>query len=332
MLSASINKNNTQPRPAEKKVLVTGAGGFVGNHLIKELLTSGYDISVTSYSPNQKLISMLGEKKVSHGDLTDRDYTDKLIQSSNPEIIFHLASISIVQGSEKMAHKILTNNIALQYNMLESTKTYAPKARFIAICSAAEYGMVKQEDIPIDELTPLHPVDPYAISKLTQDYLSQKYFLSDKMDVVILRPFNHTGEGKGPHFVVPALAKQIAEIETGKSLSMKVGNLESTRDFTDVKDVVKAYILAAEKCKSGEIYNIGSGKGVRIQEILDTLIKLSTSKIKVERDESRMRPSDIPVLIADYSKFNQITGWQPEIPLEKTLERVLNYWRQQINK
>lgn len=320
------------PNPSNmKNVLITGAGGFAGSHLVEYLLQdSVYTVYATTYRPNELLSKLLPDKQILQGDLTDLAFTKDAVKQSAPDYVFHLAALSVVHNSVEKAQALLISNISLQHNLLESVRLHAPHARFIAVCSANEYGKVTESDIPIDESTPLKPLNPYAVSKIAQEYLALQYHHSYGLDVVILRPFNHTGERQTDNFLIPSLAKQIAEIEKGKSSALTVGNLEAIRDFTDVKDIVRAYVLAAQKCKSGQIYNIGSGQGQQVQKVLDMLLKLSSTTITVQQDPAKMRPSDVPVLIADSSKFTSLTGWKPEISLDKTLNRVLNYWRKEI--
>lgn len=315
-----------------KRILITGAGGFAGGHLINHFVEQKDKIVyAVSYAENKFLNDIIPQENIFLGDLTDFNFTQKVIKTTNPDIVFHLAALSIVHSSAEKAKKMLTSNMGLQYSVLESVRQHAPSARVIAICSANEYGLVDENHVPIKEDTPLKPLNSYAVSKIAQDFLSLQYHLSYGLDVVRLRAFNHTGERQTTDFVIPAFAKQIAQIEKGKSEPIiKVGNLDAIRDFSDVKDIVRAYDLASESAISGEVYNVGSGKGIRISEILDILVGLSTSEIKIKKEKSRTRPSDVPVLIADHTKFSDATGWQPEIALEKTLERVLNYWRENI--
>ena len=195
------------------------------------------------------------------------------------------------------------------------------------ISSAEVYGIVKKDDLPINEETPFNPSNPYAVSKVACDLLALQYFNSMRLDVVRLRPFNHTGPGQPPDFVVPAFAKKIAEIEKGKLDKLTVGNLESKRDFTDVRDMVEGYFLISENGLSGDVYNMGSGKSHKISEILDILMSYSTAKIKIEEDKSLMMPSDNPDLVCDNSKIASLIGWKPQIPLEQTLKETLDYWR-----
>ena len=316
----------------KQRVLVTGAGGFVGSHLLEFLLRqANLEIYATVYRTNDFVIQLLPQSQIFVGDLTDYAFTQKLIQQTQPDLIFHLAALSTVHDSVAKAKQMLTANTLLQYNLLESVRHFSPKARFLTICSANQYGLVKETEVPISETQPFRPLNPYAVSKLSQEYLAYQYQLAYHLDIIRLRAFNHTGERQTPNFVVPALAKQIAEIEAGlQPPVLKVGNLEAIRDFTYVGDMVEAYFLASQQGVSGEVYNLGSGKGVKIQTILDHLLTLAKVEIKVIQDPQRLRPSDVPVLIADITKFQRLTGWQPKVDLTHLLKKVLNYWRQQI--
>ena len=188
--------------------------------------------------------------------------------------------------------------------------------------------MVHEDELPIRETNPLRPLSPYAVSKVAQDMLAYQYFMSYGTDVVITRGFNHEGPRRGPVFVASDFAKQIADIERGlKTPVIHVGNLEARRDFTDVRDMVRAYWLALEKCEPGEVYNICSGTAWSIQKVLDHLLSLTKAKIEVRQDPARLRPSDVPILLGDNSKFVKATGWQPTIPFEQTLKDMLEFWR-----
>ncbi len=316
----------------KQRVLITGAAGFAGSHLLEFLTSqSKFEVYASIYHSNNLVSQLLPQSQIFVGDLTDYSFAEKLIQQTQPNLIFHLAALASVHDSVDKAKLMLTTNTVLQYNLLEAVRRHVPQARFLAICSANQYGLVKENEVPISENQPFRPLNPYAVSKLAQEYLAYQYHLSYHLDVIRLRAFNHTGERQTPHFVIPAFAKQIAEIEAGLHPPViKVGNLQAIRDFTYVGDMVRAYLLAAEKGGSGGVYNVGSGKGIKIQTILDKLIQLSSVKIKVTKDPNRMRLSDVPVLIADNSKFTQLTNWQPTTSLDETLLKVLNYWRQQI--
>ena len=203
---------------------------------------------------------------------------------------------------------------------------FNPKILFVG--SADEYGIVNENDLPIKEECPLRPMNPYSISKASADLLSYAYFKNYNLNIIRVRPFNHIGSRQSPEFVCSSFAKQIAEIEKGmKEPVIMVGNLEAKRDFTDVRDMVRAYWLALNKGEPGEVYNICSGRVIQIREFLNNLLKLSSKVIKIMADPKRIRSSDNPILQGDYSRFRRKTSWEPEIPLDETLRDTLEYWR-----
>ncbi|MGI8420368.1 MAG: GDP-mannose 4,6-dehydratase [Candidatus Levyibacteriota bacterium] len=315
-----------------KKVLITGITGFVGQHLAHHLLSQNtYEIIGTYRSENS--LDSLGELKdkiaFKNVDLNDTDAVGELILSQKPDAIFHLAAQASPAQSFKSPIQTLTNNIVSELSILEAIKSNNFKDTRVVIISTSEiYGMVTQADIPVDEETPLRPASPYAVSKIAQDYLSLQYHLSYKLDIVRLRPFNHIGPGQKVGYVVADFAKQVIEIEKDKKEPvLSVGNLNAKRDFTDVRDMVKAYTLALEKGKSGEAYNLGSGTSHKIADILDQLLAGSAKKIEVKVDPERFRPVDVPEIVCDTTKFKSLTGWEPEISFETTLKDTLDYWR-----
>jgi len=197
--------------------------------------------------------------------------------------------------------------------------------------SSEEYGFVHPHELPMKETNPLRPLSPYAVSKVAQDLLAWQYFKSYGLRTVRTRGFNHTGPRRGEVFICSNFAYQIAEIEKGKRDSViKVGNLEAKRDFSDVRDIVRGYWLCLEKGKEGEVYNIGQGKAYSMKEVLDLMLSLTKVKVKVEVDPQRLRPSDVPILISDSTKFRKLTGWKPEIPFEQSLQDLLDYWRERV--
>lgn len=312
------------------RILITGAGGFVGTHLIKELQQNqGVEIFAAVYQATSDISSLVRGDHILPGDLTDYAFAEQLIQTTKPDIIYHLAALSVVHNSAEHATSVINSNTTISYNLLEATRLYGPQARFMAICSANVYGLVDPCEIPLSETTPFRPLNPYAVSKIAQEMLALQYYLAHGLDVVILRPFNHTGVGQTTDFVIPAFAKQFVQIEKGATPVIEVGNLETTRDFTDVSDMVKAYVLASEKCVSGTAYNIGSGRGYTIREILNIFQKITGKTVEIKENQSLIRKSDVPVLIADASKFRESTGWEPKVSLETTISDILNYWRKQ---
>jgi GDP-4-dehydro-6-deoxy-D-mannose reductase len=193
--------------------------------------------------------------------------------------------------------------------------------------------LVRESEVPIKETNPLRPLSPYGVSKVSLDYLGYQYSQSYKMRIVRTRAFNHTGPRRGEVFVCSSFAKQIAQAEKGvKKPILLVGNLEAIRDFTDVRDMVRAYWLAISRGKPGEVYNIASGKGIKIADVLSMLVKMSKVRIEIKQDPARMRPSDVPILIGDSSKFRKATGWRPQISFKKTVKDILDYWRERIRK
>ncbi len=319
----------------DSKILITGGTGFVGSHLVEELLHRGYSqVYVTSFSGKGDYVGeLLDNDHILKADLSNRDETLDLFESIQPEVIFHLASIAVVGDSFEKAAQIFQNNISLQLNVLDAIKTHVPTAKTLVIGSGAEYGVIPQpkfntsnQELTISEDFPLNPANPYAVSKVTQDLLALSYVYSYDLDIVRARPFNHIGERQTTDFAVPAFAQQIINIERGKQHSIQVGNLDSIRDFTDVKDVVKAYIRLLEKGTKGEVYNVGSGQGYSMREILDKMCSYSSATIQIEIDQNRVRPLDVPVAIADNTKLKTL-GWKPVIAIEQTLERILDEWR-----
>jgi len=309
------------------KILVTGAGGFVGQHLVQKLVNQNFEVYAASYTKHPELSELLDNDHILVGDLTDYQYAEQLIKTTQPTIIYHLAALSIVHTNVESAKRALENNLALQYNLLEAIKTHSPSTRLIAISSGNIYGRVKESELPIKETTPIRPLNSYAVSKYSQEMLALQYYYAYDMDVVILRPFNHTGPGQTDNFVIPAFAHQFADIKSGKKEPViSVGNLNTARDFTDVSDMVDAYILASTNCQSGQIYNIGAGQASKISEILALMSEISGLKVEIQEDKSRVRGVDVPVLMADSSKFRGITGWEPKISFKTTLKSVLEYW------
>lgn len=320
--------NTVKSASGGKRILITGAGGFVGPHLIRALeLKDDAEIFATVYKSTSELSDLVKADHIISGDLQDADFTENLIKTVRPEIIYHLASLSVVHKITPQATKIMNANTTLQYNLLEAVRLHAPGARVIAICSGNAYGKVKESELPIKETTPFRPLNPYAVSKITQEMLALQYYLSYGLDIVILRPFNHIGIGQSTDFVIPALIKQFIEVEKGKATHVMVGNLDTIRDFTDVDDMVEGYILAAQLCEPGEAYNLGTGHGHTIKEIVTILQKLVDRPVEVKHDQNLVRESDVPALVADSTKFKTLTGWNPKITLEETLTGILNYWR-----
>ena len=317
-----------------KRVLITGITGFVGSHLAELLLSNGefevYGIE-RPRSKNENILHIRNKLKLFEADIRDAASMYRLIKEIEPHYIFHLAAQSFVPHSFTAPQETLVTNVIGTLNVLEAIRHNNVDSAMHLAGSSEEYGLVKEDETPVKESNPTRPQSPYAVSKVAMTKLALQYHRSYGIKTVVTRAFNHTGPRRGEVFVTSNFAKQIAEIEKGKKEPIiHVGNLEAKRDFSDVRDIVKAYLLAAEKCDNGEIYNICSGKAWAISEVLDMLIKMSNVKVDVKQDPSRLRPSDVPNLVGDYTKFKEKTGWKPEIPFEITLRDLLDYWRERV--
>jgi GDP-4-dehydro-6-deoxy-D-mannose reductase len=314
------------------RILITGAGGFVGGHLIEYLLTQpDLTIDAAVFDPpgqNPRLDDLPVNQL--HVDLRAAEAVERLIETAQPDMLVHLAALADVGQSFKDPWRTLENNILAQVNLLEAVKKSCPRARVLVISSAEIYGAAGGAR-GIDESTPFEPANPYSVSKVTQDMLGLQYYIAHRIPVIRARPFNHIGPGQGKGFVTADFASQIAAIEAGqREPVIFVGNLDAERDFTDVRDVVRAYFLMLTQGQPGDVYNVGSGRAYSIQFVLDTLLSYSIVEIEVRQDPARMRPSDVPRRIGDATKLRQRTGWEPVIPLEQSLLAILNDWRQRL--
>ncbi len=315
------------------KALITGITGFAGSHLAEHLLQKGFEVTgIFRWRSRTENIEGVKQKlDLVEGDIRDPFSIISIIENRKPDWIFHLAAQSYVPMSWKSPQETLSTNIEGELNLFEAVRRAGIDPMIHIAGSSEEYGLVLPEELPIKETNPLRPLSPYGVSKVTQDMLGYQYFKSYGMKIVRTRAFNHTGPRRGEVFVTSNFASQIARIEKGLTEPViRTGNVEAVRDFTDVRDVVKAYALSLEKGEPGEVYNICSGKGIKIREMLDILLSFSSIKIKVEQDPSRMRPSDVELLLGDSTKFTKRTGWKPEIPLEQTLKDLLEYWRGKV--
>jgi len=308
-----------------KKVLITGSEGFAGQHLINELLKSGYEVYGTTFATgnNQNKIKTFFCNIESPAEILS------IITSLKPDAIFHLAGQPKPGLSFNIPQKTFLVNTIGTINLLEAVRSipdYHP--RIILIGTSEEHGIVLPKDLPVTENSPLNPINPYAISKTANWFLAKQYIKSFNFDIVYTTPFTHTGPGQGLGFLSPDVASQIVEIEKGqKQPVLETGDLSSKRDIGDVRDVVRAYRLLLEKGKTGERYIISTGKSIPVSEIVEKLISMSKVKIELKIDSTKTRPTDIPDLIGSHNKLTELTGWQPEIALEKTLEDLLNWYR-----
>lgn len=316
-------------------VLITGVTGFVGSYLAEYLLDESSDITVFGTirwrSRTENLEYLGGRIKLIECDLKDYSSVKSALEQSWPDYIFHLAAQSFVVTSFHAPGDTLQTNIMSQLNIFEAVRALGLNSVIQIAGSSEEYGLVYENELPITEDNPLRPLSPYAVSKVAQDFLGFQYFQSYKLPIVRTRAFNHSGPRRGHVFVESNFSKQIVEMENGlRAPVLKVGNLTAIRDYTDVRDVVRGYWLSVTQGESGEVYNISTGKGYAIHQIVEMLKKMTKLKIRVEEDPARMRPSDVPVLIGDCTKFRKKTGWKPEIAFEQTLKDILDYWRHRV--
>lgn len=318
------------------RVLITGITGFVGSHLADYILADHPEVKVYGLvrwrSQMENILHIRDKIEFHEGDLKDIVSLNKCMAEIKPDRIFHLAAQSYVPFSWRCPTETFSINAIGQINLFEAVLSLKLSPKIHVAGTSEEYGLVHADEIPIKETNPLRPLSPYGVSKVSQDLLAWQYYKSYGLRTVRSRAFNHTGPRRGEVFICSNFAKQIAEIEKGKKKPViYVGNLDAKRDFTDVRDIVHAYWLCLEKGKEGDVYNIGTGKAYSMKEILDLLISMSKVNVDFEIDRARLRPSDVPILFSDCTKFNKLTGWVPRIPFSQSLQDLLEYWRESIN-
>lgn len=317
----------------KKKVLITGITGFAGSHLMDYLLeNTDYEVYGMKRvnSSLRNIHHALNRITLLDADLLDETSLIRLLQRVQPDQIYHLGALSWVSPSWDMPAIYMQTNAIGTINLFEAMRVTGCKARVLTSATPEEFGDVPKDLLPITEETRIKPINPYAASKAAQDMICITYHASYGMDIVRTRAFNHEGPRRDKHGAIASFAYQIARIELGLQESViKVGNLSATRNFTDVRDTVRAYYLAMEKGISGELYLIGTDQIYTMEQVLNMLISLSSkaNEIKVEVDPARVRPTELMTFIGDYSKFKDISGWEIQYPLNETLESVLEYWR-----
>ena len=310
-----------------EKVLITGINGFVGKHLTDYLLDNNYEVVGFDIKDTieNKIISE--DIKIYTGDLRDEQEITTVIKNFNPNLIFHLAAQSSVKLSFENPAETLSINLIGSLNVLEAISKLQTPAKTLLITSSEIYGQLKPDQVPVTEDYPFEPVNPYAVSKAAVDLLAYQYYKTYKLPVYWARAFSHAGPFQRTVAVLSDWTFQTARIELGLSTpEIKVGNLDVTRDYTDVRDTIKAYVDILLKGKPGQPYNVCSGKGYHLSELLDTITSFSGKKIKVVPDPSRLRPVDIPILIGSPDRLKKDTGWQPKIDIDTTLRDTYKYW------
>lgn len=310
------------------KALIIGAAGFVGAYLADHLHTCKWSVSVTKLPHEQLLIP---EAEVLELDILNPAQLQSTLEAVRPDVVFHLAAQSSVALSWKNPTLTVDVNIKGTVNLLETARTLSYKPRLLLVGSGEEYGRIKAEETPVGEETLLRPGNIYAATKACQNMLGAIYAEAYGLDIMMVRAFNHIGPGQAPLFVVADFCKQVAEIEAGRrEPCINVGNLKAKRDFTDVRDIVRAYELLTRQGRAGELYNVGSGNAISIEDVLNRILALSRVPIAVKVDKNRLRPVDVPIIEANIGKLQAVTGWQRQYTLQETLEDTLNYWRKSI--
>lgn len=310
------------------KSLIIGGSGFVGAYLLQHLKELGHETAVTKM-PQEQFAA--GADDVFDLDILRIDMVEEILGLIKPDYIFHLAAQSSVAVSWEKPGMTADVNIRGCMNVLEAVRRQKKKMRVLLIGSGEEYGKIRPDELPVREDHALRPDSIYAVTKACQNMAGAVYARAYGMEVVMVRAFNHIGPHQSPRFVVPDFCRQAAEIEAGiRGAVIKTGNLDAKRDFTDVRDVVRAYALLAEKGKAGETYNVGSGCAVRIRDILQIILELSKVRICVETDPERFRPLDTAAVAADISKMQKITGWKPQIGLRRTIQETLDACREEV--
>lgn len=304
------------------RALVTGINGFVGQYLKKELLEHGYEVIGID-------IHAAGEKEYA-ADILNLEEITYALRESDADCIFHLAGQASVAKSWEIPQKTMELNTIGTINLLEAVRAFRSDTKILLIGSSDQYGKVAENRSFIDEASEQHPKTPYAVSKCTQERLGVLYREAYGLNIYMTRSFNHIGVGQMRGFVVPDLAYGIVEVEAGLKDRLQVGNLKPYRDFTDIRDIVRAYRLIIEKGTCGTVYNVGSGKAYQISELLELLLGMTDRKVIVEEDPQKMRASDVLLVQCDHSLLSKDTGWEPVIPIQKTLEEIVQFYRRQL--
>ena len=301
-----------------KKALITGSQGFVGHYLRQELENNRYKVTGLDIQTGDGVIV---------ADLLDQAAVKAIIAQVQPDVIFHLAGQANVAKSWSIPQKTVEMNVVAAINLMEAVRQNQPDCRMVLIGSSDEYGNLGEAGKLVSETLETKPQTPYAVSKKAQEEMARVYVTAYGMNISMTRSFNHAGAGQGKGFLISDFASGVVAVERGEQSCLKVGNLTSRRDFTHVRDVVRAYRLIGERGQAGEVYNVGSGITYSAQEILDKLCSLAQCRIAVEQDLAKMRPSDTPVICCDHSKLTAHTGWQPQESLDVMLQETLEYYR-----
>ena len=300
------------------KALITGSAGFVGRYLRAELEGHGFEVTGLDLQAGPETLA---------ADLMNKEETLAAVQTVMPDVIFHLAGQADVGRSWRIPQQTVALNEIAAINLLEAVRTVCPACTVVLVGSSDQYGNLREAGVSVSEETPTRPMNPYAISKDAQEKLGKAYASAYGLRVMMTRSFNHGGAGQRTGFMIPDFASGIVRVERGEAEAVSVGNLDSRRDFTHVKDIVRAYRLIAERGAAGEVYNVGSGTACSAREVLERLIALAECPVPVRQDPSRMRPSDTPVVCCNHEKLTRDTGWEPELGMDEILKDTLEYYR-----
>lgn len=310
------------------RVLVTGSCGFVGQFLCDRLAKEGHE--VFGFGVHGCHASHTDYR---FADIRKAEEVDRLIADIKPDEVYHLAALSHVPGSWEAPAKTFEINVMGSINLISALGKHSPSAKVLVVGTAAEYGNVRPEDCPIPETHPLKPNNPYAVSKITQSQLALQLGAKYGLEVVCTRSFNHTGPGQQETFVCPAFAKQFAEAELDPSKKeLVVGNIDPVRDFSDVRDVVNAYVMLLREGVTGETYNVCSGVGYSVRDVINILQEYSSAKLEIKESQDRLRTVESWHVVGDNSKLREATGWQMQFELRQTLEDLLNWWREELKE
>lgn len=314
-----------------RRILITGASGFVGRHLLALLARPDNEIFGTSFPHRPEELEEPCRSAVCHLDIRDGSRLRELVADRRPDWIFHLAAVSSVGLSWSRRRETMETNLMGTLSLLEAVRETVPQARVLFVSSADVYGVEGAEPAPLREDHRVHAASPYAVSKISGELLARFYAEVEEMDVILARSFPHTGPGQSPDFVCSDWARQIARIEKGlEEPVIRIGNIRVTRDFSDVRDVVRAYALLLERGERGETYNVASGRPTPLDEVMKILLSRTDRAIDVKVDQEKFRKIDIPILTGDPGKLRAATGWEPEIPLPRTLNDLLDDWRLRV--
>ena len=321
------------------RILITGITGFAGSHLADYILENHPDVEVDGLvrprSPMDHILHLRDKVTLWHGDLRDSGSVRRALEGCNPDRIFHLAAQSLVPYSFDAPEETLDTNAGGTLNLLEAVRDIVPRARVHIASSSEVYGQVSEEESPITEEQPFRPANPYASSKAAQDLLGYQYFIYYGLHILRTRAFTLSGPRRGDMLAESSFAKQIAERELGvvdSAILIRVGNLDSVRTFTHVRDMIQAYWQGLEKCPAGEVYNVGGGQTMTMEAILEHLKSQAKCPIVHEVDPSLLRRSDVTLQIPDCTKFYNATEWRPSIPLETALSELLDYHRNRTKR